>query len=82
MASAPLNKPAPTPAKPTATPAAAGDKNRKNALITAGSALLALGLLVGYFVWRSNANNPPPLNESTTAIVKFDPMYWETFELE
>lgn len=73
MASAPMNKQTVTPGKPPATGAPAGgaEKNRKNALITAGSAVLALGLLIGYFVWRSKANTPPPLNESTTALVKF-----------
>lgn len=72
MASAPLNKPNPTPGKPSASAgAAAGEKNRKNTLITAASAVLALGLLIGYFVWRSKANTPPPLNDSTTVLVKF-----------
>ena len=69
MASAPPNKPTATPGKPNGT--SGGEKNRKNALITAASAVLALGLLIGYFIWRAKANTPPPLNESTAALVKF-----------
>lgn len=72
MSSAPLNKPTPPPGKPGATARAEGaEKNRRNTWITAGSAVLALSLLVGYFIWRSKANTPPPLNENTVSLIKF-----------